>query len=397
MRCWPKPVKVKGWRRRPSLAKMPALHLARMTGSGSAHRQKEQIAHESNGIAPANLRKTAREGPFGLEFANSHPTGGEFMLNRCLVLRIVLAAVMTVNAAGASGQPYTNKTIRFVTSPPGGGNDVVARLLAQGISSSLGQPVIVDNRPSVLASEFVSKAPPDGHTILIQGGAFLTGHLMQKTPYDPIRDFVPISLLTISPNVLVVHPSLPVKSVKELIALAKARPGELNYASGSAGAQAHLGAELFNAMAGVKIMHIPYKGLAAAIGSLIAGETQISLATTASSVPHIKTGRLRGLAVTSAKPSALAPGLPTIAASGLPGYEAVQSNALYAPAKTPAAIVSRLHQESIRILNQPDVNEKLFNVGLEIVGSTPEQLAAYMKSEIAVWGKVIRNAGIRAE
>jgi tripartite-type tricarboxylate transporter receptor subunit TctC len=219
---------------------------------------------------------------------------------------------------------------------------------------------------------------------------------LEKTAYDPVKDFAPVTIATHSPNVLIVHPSLPVKSVRELIALAKTRQGELNYASGGTGSSAHLGAELFNAMAGVKIVRINYTGTGPAINDLIAGQEQMMIAAPGSVVPHLKSGRLRGLAVTSAEPSALFPGMPTVAAT-LPGYEISSRTGILAPARTPAAIINRLNQEIARVLNQPDVKEKLFNLGVEAAPSTPEQFETAIKSELTRMGKVIKDTGIRTQ
>jgi tripartite-type tricarboxylate transporter receptor subunit TctC len=220
--------------------------------------------------------------------------------------------------------------------------------------------------------------------------------MRDKTPYDPVRDFAPVSLTNRSPNVLVVHPSLPVKSVKELIALAKAKPGELNYASASIASSSHLAAELFKAMTKTNIVHIPYKGSGAATIALIGGHVQLTFAAPGSVASTVKSGKLRAVAVTSAQPSALLPGIPTMAAT-VPGYESVAMTGIFAPAATPAAVINRLNQEVVRLFSQGDVKAKFFDGGLEAVGSSPEQLAAAMKSDMARMGKVIKDAGIRAE
>jgi tripartite-type tricarboxylate transporter receptor subunit TctC len=305
--------------------------------------------------------------------------------------------MMVLGANAAFGQNYPNKPVRIVTAGVGGGADVVARLLAPGLAGGLGQQAIVDNRGSgVIPGEIVSKAPPDGYTLLLYNNTLWVGPLIQNTPYDAVRDFAPITLATRAPNILVVHSALPIKSVSQLIALAKARPGELNYASGSTGASNHIAAELFKAMAGVDIVRIPYKSGALESADLISGQVQLMFAS-ASMTPHVKSGRLRALAVTSAVPSALFPGLPTIAASGLPGYESGSIYALFAPAGTPAAIVHRMNQESVRVLHTAESKERYFKAGMETVGSSPEDLAATMKSDIIKLGKVVRDAGIRAD
>ena len=305
----------------------------------------------------------------------------------------ITATIVTVGAAYSQNFPV--KPLRIVTSAVGGGNDFLARLLAQGLSAPLGQPVVVDNRAGgVIPGEVVSKSPPDGYTLLVAGGAFSTSPLLQETPYDVERDFAPVVLIGTSPNVLVVHPSLPVKSVKELVSLAKGRPGEINYGSANTGGSAHLAAELFKSMAGINIVRVAYKGNGPALTALLGGEVQLMFPNTPSVAPHIKSGKMRALAVTGSQPSALAPGLPTVTASGVSGYEAISIDAVYAPAKTPVAVISRLNQEMVRLLTRPDVKEKLLNVGLEVVASTPEQLAAAIRSEIALWGKVIKESGI---
>jgi len=258
----------------------------------------------------------------------------------------------------------------------------------------------VDNRSGsvVIPAESVAKSPPDGYTLLVFASTFwLLPFLQDKVSYDPVKDFSPITLAVISPNILVVHPSLPVKSVKELIALAKARPGEINYASGITAASSHLAAELFKAMAGVNIVRVPYKQNAMAISGLVSGETQLLFSTKPLVDPHIRSGRLRALAIANAQRSAVAPELATVAASGLPGYEYASTIGLFAPAKTPEEIVRRLNQESARSLNTAETKKRFLDAGSEVVANSPEQFAADMKADMARMGKVIRNAGIRAE
>lgn len=307
-------------------------------------------------------------------------------------------ALMALGAATVSGQTFPTKPIRVATSAAGGGSDFMVRLVSAGVSSAIGQQVIVENRgEAVILADLGSKAPPDGYFLIMPGTSFWIGPLLQKLNYDPVSDFAPITLATRSPNLLVVHPSLPVKSVKELIALAKARPEALNYSSTGTGGAPHLAAELFNSMAGVKIVRINFKGGGPAGNALLAGEVQLSFASPTAVVPFIKSGRLRALAVSSARPSPLAPGLPTLAASGLPGYEVVTMVGLFAPAKTPAPVINRLNQEFARVLNQPDVKEKLFNAGVEAVGSSPEEWGAAVKSDMTRMGKVIKDAGIKAD
>ena len=309
----------------------------------------------------------------------------------------LLVGLMGLGAGVVSGQAYPNKPIRLFASAAGGATDVQARLIGQGISGPLGQPVVVENRPNIVPFETVAKAPADGYTLLQESSLFYIGTLLQKLPYDPVRDFSPITLVAREPNILVVHPSLPVKSVKELIALAKARSGELNYGSGTTGASTHLSAELFKVLAGVKMVRISYKGGGQAVTDLLGGHVHLMFATTGSVTPHVKSGKLRALAVTGARPYALLPGLPTVAASGLPGYEFVGLDAVLAPARTPEAIINRLNQEIVRFLRTAEAKEKFLAAGIVTVVSSPEELAAAMKADIAKMDKFIRDAGIKAD
>jgi tripartite-type tricarboxylate transporter receptor subunit TctC len=309
-------------------------------------------------------------------------------------------ACCSLDANIVVGQEYPTRPIRIVTAAAGGGVDTAARLIAQGLTARMGEQVIVENRggSGAIAAEIVARAPADGHSLILYGSAlWLTPYLQQQASYDPVRDFAPITLAITSPNVFVVHPSFTASSVKELIAIAKARPGELNYASTGTGSSPHLAGELFKFMAGVNIVHINYKAAAQAISELIAGQNQLAIATAASATPHVKSGRLRAMAVTTAQPSALFPGIPSVAASGLPGYEAPSLFALFAPTKTPERIIQRLNQEVVRVLALADVKEKFFITGVETVGSAPAELGATVKSEMARMGKLIRDVGIRAE
>ena len=310
----------------------------------------------------------------------------------------LLTLYMAVSGAGIlHAQNYPQRTIRIVTNQPGAGFDYAARVIAQGIAGPLGQQVIVDNRPgNIIPAEIVAKAQPDGYTILFNGPALWIGALVQKMPYDPVADYVPITAVTSAPAVLVVHPSVPAKTVRELIALAKAKPGQLNYASTAIGSTSHLGAELFKYMAHVDIVHIPYKS-AVAITDLIAGQVQMMIIPPTGVVQHIKSGKLRALAVTSAEPSALVPGLPTVASAGLPGYEAVSVLGLFGPAKMPDAIVRKLNQEIVRFLNTEEAKKKFLDVGAETFGSSPEQFGAIIKRDMDRLGKMIKEVGIRVD
>lgn len=262
-------------------------------------------------------------------------------------------------AGSAASRDYPTKPIRMIAPAIGGASDIVARLIGQGLSDSLGRQVVVDNRGSI-APEIGAKAPPDGYTVLAYGSPlWLTSFLRANVPWDSVKDFAPITLAASSPNVLVVHPSVAANSVQELIALARAKPGEFNFSSGSTGAATHLTGELFKVMAGVNIVRVPYKGNGPALNALLGGEVQLMFANAGSVAPHLKSGRLRALAVTTAQPSALAPGLPTMAASGLPGYRAEVPTGIFAPAKTPTTLVNLLNREIVRVLNRADVKEKL--------------------------------------
>ena len=305
---------------------------------------------------------------------------------------------MLSSASELSAQPYPGKLIRIVTAPAGGGTDFVSRVIAQGLTESLKQQVIVDNRGGnvSLAAEIVAKAPPDGYTLLVYAATFWVAPLMQPVPYDPVRDFVPITLATSAPNMLVVHPSLPVKSVKELIALARAKPGMLNYGGSTPGSTTHLAVELLKAMARIDLVRVPYKGQGPMFVALMSGEIQLTITSGAALLPHVKAGRMRALAVTSARPSAMFPGLPTIAAT-VPGYESETVFAVFAPAGTPAPVIKQLNQEIARVITRAEVKEKFLAAGNEVVASSPEPLTALMKSDMARLGKVIKDAGIRAD
>ena len=299
----------------------------------------------------------------------------------------------------ASGQNFPAKPIRLVTSEAGGWNDLTARLISQGLSSSLGQQVVVENLGGsvIIPTQVVTKASPDGYTLLLYSSVvWLLPYLQNNVPYDPVKDLVPVVLSAESPNVLVVHPSLPVASVKDLIALAKAKPGQLNYSSGPSGNSTHLAAEMFKSMTGVDMVQIAYKGGGPAIIGLIGGQVQLSFASAGSIAAHLKSGRLKALAVTNAEPTPLFPGLPAISAT-VPGYEASSINGIFAPVKTPEALISRLNQAITTVLAKADVKERLLAAGIEAAGGPPKQLATTMKLDMTKWAKVIKDAGIRAD
>jgi tripartite-type tricarboxylate transporter receptor subunit TctC len=309
------------------------------------------------------------------------------------------ACFAAIATAVAPAQNYPSKPIRIVVPGTGGGGDLAARVIGQGLTASWGQQVLVDNRPvGVIPGDVVAKAAPDGYTLLLSGITFWLAPLLQNNvPYDPEKDFLPIGLTVMSPNLMTVHPSIPATSVKEFIAFARSRPGQLNYASGAAGSSNHLSAELFNSMGKVKIVRVNYKNPGMAISDTVAGQVQVVFYNVASVLPYVKAGRLRALAVTSAKRSALAPEFPSVSEAGLPGYESVAMFGVFAPAKTSPAIVTQLNQEIVRYLGRPEVKEKFLGAGAETIPSSPQELAATMRSDIVKIGKVIREAGIRVE
>ncbi len=309
---------------------------------------------------------------------------------------ILLAAVSSLSLQNVNtlAQEFPSKAIRIVTSGVGGSSDFASRLLAMGISGGLGQSVIVENRGSGAVAPVVARAAPDGYILLGTPGTLWLSPLLGKVDYDPIRDFVPLSLTNRSPSILVVHPSLPVKNVRELIVLAKSRPGALNYSSGGAGATSHLAGELFNAMAGIHIVRVTYKTEASP--GLLSGEVQMSFASAGGVMTHIKSGRLKALAVTSLQPSPLVPGMPTLAASGLPGFETGTIFGLFAPAKTPDAVVRRLNLEIVRFLSTAEAKQRFLDSGVEAVGSSPDEFLSVIKAEMTHMGKIIRDAGIGA-
>ena len=322
------------------------------------------------------------------------------MLMSRFAVWIFSISVMVLGAGFASAQDFPNKSIRIVTSEVGGGSDLAARIIAQGISAPLGQPVIVENRGGIIITSamIVAKSRPDGYSLYYNGAnVWLLPFMQDDVPYDPVKDFSPISLTVRAPVVLVVHPSFQANSVKELIALAKSKPGQLNYASGVSGSSGHLAMEFFKVRAGVNIVRIAYSGTAPALNAVIAGEAPVQFASGGSAVPQVKSGRLRALAVASAEPSELLPGLPTVAASGLPGFSIDQRQGIWAPAKTPTLVINRLNQEIVRVLNRAEVKERFRNSGTEVVASSPQEFAAAIKYDMDGLGKVIKSLGIHGE
>jgi tripartite-type tricarboxylate transporter receptor subunit TctC len=309
----------------------------------------------------------------------------------------------TLNLARAADTSYPSRPIRIVDPfPPGGPSDIVGRSISPRLSEALGQTVVVDNRggaAGVVGCEIVAKAAPDGYTLLLgpSGALTIQPTLSPKLPYDPRRDFEPVTQLTSGPQVIAVNPTVAAKSIPELIALAKAKPGQLNYASGGTGTANHLAAEVFKLAAGINIVHVPYKGTGPALASVISGETQMIISSLLPALPHVKSGKLRALAVTSTSRSSAVPDVPTAAESGLPKFETSSWHGILVPARTPRAIVTRLHDEFVKVLNLPDVRDRLTAQGLNVVASTPQAFAAYLKSETDKYARVIKQVGIKPE
>jgi tripartite-type tricarboxylate transporter receptor subunit TctC len=318
-----------------------------------------------------------------------------------VMMALGAASMGAVFAQSSVPGPYPAKPIRMLAPEPGGGNEVAGRIVSQGLSARLGQQVVIDNRGAAggtIAAGIVVKAAPDGYTMLVYGSSlWLAPFLRKNVTYDAIRDFTPISLAAEAPFFIFVHASVPAKTVKEFIALVKAKPGDLLYGSAGSGAATHLAAELFKSMAGVNITRVAYKGSGQAANAMAGGEIQVMFGSASLGMAQVKTGRLRVLAVTTAKPSALAPGLPTVAASGLPGYEAGSMVGFFGPAKMPKALAARLSQEIKEVVKQPDVKEKFLSLAIEPVGTTPEEFVGLLRTDMAKWGKVIKEAGIIEE
>lgn len=316
------------------------------------------------------------------------------------VITAALAALALSSPLAA--QQYPAKPVRLIVPfPAGGGVDIVARGLAPRLSEQWKQQVIVDNRPgagTILGTELAARSPADGYTLLLGNTAHaINATLHKKLPFDPVRDFEPITLVATQPSVLVLHPSVPAKSVKELIALAKSKPGQLNYASSGSGTPPHLSAAMFSNMTGAQLTHVPYKGAAPALTDLLGGQVQLMFATIISVGPHLQSGRLRPIAVTSVKRSAALPDLPTVAEAGVPGFEATAWFMLFGPAKLPRALVDRIYRDASDVLARKDVKDRFAHEGAETVGSTPPQALDYLKKEIARWGKVVAAASIQPE
>ena len=321
------------------------------------------------------------------------------LMNKTLLLfSMVFLSITTVFA-----QVYPAKPVRFIVGfAPGGGSDIVARVIAQKLTETWGQTVVVENRvgaSGIIGAELVSKAPPDGYTMLVssQTSTAVAASLYAKLPYDVLKDFAVVTVLGSAPAMVVVHPSLPPKTFPEFLAFVKANQKTLSYGSSGIGSTAHLAGELMNQLIHVSINHVPYKGESAAIADVMSGQLPITYTTLPAALPQVKAGRVRGLAITSLRPSPLAPGFPTVNESGVPGYEVTAWNAIYAPAATPKELLARINTDVLKLLSLPDVRERLSQLGIDPVGNSPDAAAAYLRAETARWGKVIKSANLRAE
>lgn len=313
-----------------------------------------------------------------------------------------IALVTSLSGMDAAAQGFPSRPVRLIVPQSAGGStDVIARVVAQKMAEGLGQTVVVDNRPgagSINGTEMVVHAAPDGHTLLAVAASFtINPALHKKLPFDPIRDFTPVAQLATLPHILIVHPSVPVDSVKALIALAKSRPGQLNYASSGIATSTHMAAELFMHITGTNMVNVPYKGGSPAITAMLGGQCQVNFATISTAIPHVRAGKLRALAVTSGKRSVAAPEYPTIAEAGVPGYDHSSWVGLLAPAKTPQPVVARLNAEAVKAAHSQEVKAVLLRDGLEATGTTPAEYATLIKTEIAKWIKVAKAAGITAQ
>jgi tripartite-type tricarboxylate transporter receptor subunit TctC len=319
-----------------------------------------------------------------------------------MTLRIFTGAALALPVSLAHAQNYPAKAIRIVVPLAAGGpGDVLARAVGQKLAESVGQPVVVDNRPGAntnIGNEAVAKSAPDGYTLLMSASTLtINPSLYANLAYDPVKSFAPVTLVATTPLVLVVHPSLPVKSVKELIALAKAKPGQLLYGSAGSGSTLHLAGEMFNSMAGVKIVHVPYKGVTNAFSDLLGGQIPIMYPGAPIALPQVQAGKLRALATTGDKRSAAAPELPTIAEAGLAGYEVSVWYGVLAPAGTPPAIINRLHAELVKIVQSPDITARWAALGAEPLVNTPEQFTEFLKKDLVKWTKVVRESGAKVD
>jgi tripartite-type tricarboxylate transporter receptor subunit TctC len=312
-------------------------------------------------------------------------------------------ALLAVPASVAVAQTYPARPVRMIVPfPAGGATDIVGRLIAQKLSETWGQQIIVDNRGGAggtIGSEVAAKSAPDGYTILVATSSThaIAPSLYSRLPYDPVRDFAPVTLIASATILLAVHPSVPASNVRELIALAKKQPQALSFASSGNGGISHLIGEQFKSMAGIQMLHVPYKGDTPALVDLVSGQVSLMFGTAVSFLPYVKAGRLKALAVTNPKRSPVVPDVPTVAESGLPGFEALQWFGILAPAGTPKDIVTRLNADIVKILRQPDVRERLTSLGADVVGNTPEQFAAFLKADAAKWARIVKESGAKID
>ena len=325
------------------------------------------------------------------------------MLRTSALMGIMFTILASGTTSAQAPVKYPVKAIRMILpSAPGSGPDIMARTIGQKLTEAWGQPVVIEARPGaggIIGSEAVAKSTPDGYTLLMgnAGSHSVNVSLYAKLPYDPLKDFTPVALVSSAPNILIVHPSLPVKSVKDLIALAKARPGELTFGSGGNGSTAHLSGEMFRMLAGIKIVHVPYKGAPAAVLGVMTNEISMAILNLPPALPHIKSGRLKALGVSTTERSHAVPELPTIAESGLPGYSAATWYGVLAPSGTPREIILKLNTEILKILRTEEVKKHIASDGGDVIGSTPEEFTAVMKTDIAKWAKVVQASGARMD
>lgn len=324
------------------------------------------------------------------------------MIRRIGRATLVLMMLAGAGAQAQSGDTYPNKPIRFILPfPPGGGTDILGRIIAERLTQNMGQPVVMENRGGAggnVGAEAAARSAPDGYTlVLVAPSLAISPSLYAKLNYDPVKDLAPISLVGTVPNVLITHPSVPAQNLAEFIALAKTKPGGMNFGSGGSGTSNHLGGELFNSVAGVKLVHVPYKGVNLAMNDVLGGQIQLVVIGIPAALPHIKAGRLRALGVIAPQRAPTLPEVPTVAEAGLPNYEVTTWYGVLAPAGTPRAIIARLNTELGRVMHAPDLKERFAATGTEPRTSTPEEFADYIRQEIAKWGKVVRDAGLKAD
>jgi tripartite-type tricarboxylate transporter receptor subunit TctC len=348
-----------------------------------------------------SIRPGARNQEFEAGALRSRAIRSSFIIHHSAL--VLLCAALAAAMAPAAAQQYPSRPVRFVLGfAPGGASDTMARTVATRLAENLGQPVVIDNRPGAggnIAAEIVAHSAPDGYTMLLGNNGILAINvsLYPKIGFDSVKDFAPVVLVASQPNILVVNPSVPANSVKELIALARSKPGQLNYASPGAGTTGHLAADLFKTMAGVNMVVIPFKGGGPAVLAVISGECQFTFATALSVQPQIKAGKVKALAVTTAKRSASFPDLPTVAEAGVPGFDAITWHGVVVPARTPQPVIARLNREFNKLLQTADMRERLMVLGSDIIGGEPKQLTDYMRVEIPRWAKVIKESGAKAE